>query len=263
MSDTALHRVIDGGDTNEIVRMIPDLIEHINTPNSSGWTPLRCAVFGLIDDENGAAVIKALLDSNGDSLASGGCKGGLLPIHEAVRRGKIGFVRLLIDNNPELINEVTTAGLQPIHYAPTAPVECREEMLALLFQRGADREAKTIKGNRPSHYAGAAMDSQDPVSLVIRVYDLCRCEEDVKNSEGWTAFGKLIQGLIRRVCILNSNPLRLQPRQLTELMFSIDAESAEVLLKERKERSLKEWETRHLVFSAFCRRLRSMSQSPF
>lgn len=261
---TALHRIVDEGDAEQIISKLPDLVQHVNSVNKGGWTPLRNAVSVLKDDAVGIAALKALLDNNADPFRDGGCKGGLLPIHDAVREGKIGFVRLLIEREPRLIAAATSApGLHPLHYAPQAKKH-RAELVALLLEKGANPRAKTLDGNLPLHYAAAAADQKDfnPLNQ-IAVYDLCRCEDsDTKNKEGWTAFGKLITSLIRR-CGVNKSLLKLSEVRLAELVFDIDERSAQALLGRMSETTPEKWQTRHFVFREICKRDKSKDLRPF
>lgn len=258
---TALHRIIDEGDAGEIISKLPDLVQHVNSVNKDGWTPLRNAVSVLKDDAVGIAALKALLDNNADPLRDGGCNGGLLPIHDAVRKGKIGFVRLLIEREPRLIAAATSApgGLHPLHYAPQAKKH-RAELVALLLEKGADPSAKTMDGNLPLHYAGALVkeEASNPLNQ-IAVYDLCRCEDsDARNNEGWTAFGKLAYGLYQRAREVYRSPLELfQVHQvhLAELVFDIDERSAQALLDSMSETAPENWQTRHFVFHELRQRL--------
>lgn len=202
------------------------------------------------------ACTNALLDASADPWLHGECKGQLLPLHEGVRLGKVSLVKVLLDRCPDLLEAKTALELRPLHYAAEAKMH-RFEIATLLVEKGADVAASTADGNLPSHYAGAMMDSDVPVKEVIAMYNLLNCHEDRRNRAGWTAMGKMAQGLLKRLSIVRDQLPVLQPQQLVELVFSVEEGDAKDFLDELSRKGPKEQDTEQKLFHAFCERLQS------
>lgn len=99
-----------------VLRAIADSTnEEVNLANAAGWTPLRLAV-ATLDDKSAHAVSCALLQRSADQELRDH-KSGLLPIHEATRRGLQRTVRLLVEQNPRVVHRANCFGMLPVHYA--------------------------------------------------------------------------------------------------------------------------------------------------
>ena len=123
-----------------------------------------------VREGNAAAVAEALAADPGLVTAVDESERGFVrPLHEAIRRGSVPLVRLLLEkgvgpNAPE------ANGKTPLHQWTETGLneEKREEILDLLAGRRADLEAADGGGERPLHLAAQRHGSPQAVELLLQ-----------------------------------------------------------------------------------------------
>lgn len=99
---------------------------------------------------------------------------GLTALHWAVWSASIETIRYLVCEQGCDVNVAGSAGLleTPLHYVlrchTTQPPGEGLELLAMLLQRGADKEARSAHGRTPLHYAAAKLDGGEYLDFLCK-----------------------------------------------------------------------------------------------
>ncbi|KAI9894021.1 MAG: hypothetical protein M1814_004791 [Vezdaea aestivalis] len=121
----------------DIARLLLDHDANVNAPFQDGlynWTALHGAVLA-----DSSEMVQLLLDAGANvDLASAE---GIIPLHAAVRRGNIGMIKLLLDENPATSNARNDFGETVIHFAIR---EGDIEVIELLVGYGAEVSSSII-----------------------------------------------------------------------------------------------------------------------
>ena len=81
---------------------------------------------------------------------SDGCGDMATNLHDAVEFGDVTEVRRLVAAGADVYEQKGRAGWRPLHMAAD---EGQVEVLIVLVELGADKDAKTAHGSTPLHYA--------------------------------------------------------------------------------------------------------------
>lgn len=84
-------------------------------------------------------------------------------IHDAAGQGDLAKVKMLLNSNPNLVNEKDKHGLTPLHLAAW---EGHKDVAELLISKGANVNAKCKDGSTPLHFA-AMFGHKDIAALLI------------------------------------------------------------------------------------------------
>lgn len=109
-------------------------------------------------------------------------------IHEAVAKGDLERVKVLVKDNPKLVNaeddrhikhtsyEIDFRGMTPLHFAANG-MRGSKDLAELLLAKGAKVDAKDIRGMTPLHYAAnrghaeiAALHAEHPKQCAQNVF---------------------------------------------------------------------------------------------
>eukprot|EP00043_Microstomoeca_roanoka_P025150 m.7736 g.7736 ORF g.7736 m.7736 type:complete len:360 (+) comp5290_c0_seq1:31-1110(+) len=168
-----ISRVISKAAEEHDVAAVKRAIEHyrhfVNISNGHGWTPLRTVVScwprkEVEDVLEILEIVDALL-RHGANQRLAARKGGIAPLHEAVRLGLLPVIQCMLEADPGMIHVKTFAGLYPLHYACGLEADNVMDIVRFLLEReeqvqGGDVperlrliNAKTEAGLAPLHYA--------------------------------------------------------------------------------------------------------------
>jgi ankyrin repeat protein/L-ascorbate metabolism protein UlaG (beta-lactamase superfamily) len=87
----------------------------------------------------------------------------LKDIHQAARHGDLEKLKILLENNPELVNAQDGRGCTPLHYAAGSGYTA---VTVLLLEKGADIKSRDRNGDTPLHYA-AKGGQKDMIELFL------------------------------------------------------------------------------------------------
>jgi len=130
-----------------LLRVCPDSIYH---PSICDWLPIHCLCEARMDDEVAIDVLKLLLETHPDSVASFAEE---LPLHIAATNKSPAFCRILLDAYPEsLIRRCGYDGSLPFH---SAFYDGRPDTLEYLFKLFPESlYTRNNNGYLPIHCAG-------------------------------------------------------------------------------------------------------------
>jgi len=147
---TALRHAVKAGKI-EVVKL---LVEAGADVNAGEWTPLFQAV-----DENNTAIAEYLIDNGANVNIN--YPQGWRPLNQTVHTSNsVEMAELLIARGAEI-----NAGYWPLLHCSTR--RKRGDLIELLFQRGADVNAKDIAGLTPLYYAVHFHDDTEFVNILI------------------------------------------------------------------------------------------------
>ncbi|MCJ7580275.1 MAG: ankyrin repeat domain-containing protein [Candidatus Aminicenantes bacterium] len=86
-------------------------------------------------------------------------------IHEAVQQGNLSKVKMLLENNPELLEARNENDKTPLHFAAQGGFK---EIVEFLLEKGADVNAHNIADETPLHYASALKHGEVVDFLIAR-----------------------------------------------------------------------------------------------
>ncbi|KAJ4230958.1 hypothetical protein NW759_002941 [Fusarium solani] len=136
---TALHLAAENG-FGKVVEKLLGAGAGISVSDDDGWKPLHFACF-----KGRKEVVEALLRSGADPKATS--KDGRSPLDMASMYGKVEVAGTLLEKDPSLLNQRSTAlGWPPLHWATW---QDSRKMVAFLLGKGADIDAKDDDGWTP------------------------------------------------------------------------------------------------------------------
>ncbi|XP_048586371.1 transient receptor potential cation channel subfamily A member 1 isoform X2 [Nematostella vectensis] len=118
----------------------------INSKDSYGKTPLHYAVIRC----QGGKIIQLLIESGANVLAVDFDE--RLPLHHAAEQGMLDNISILLQANPETINEVDNRSLTALHIAAAA---ARTEACRLLLEKGAEVDYRDDERLTPLFYVAS------------------------------------------------------------------------------------------------------------
>lgn len=172
-----------------------------NLPDSDGGTALHAAV------EVGSEVCRLLLQHRANVNAVG--KGGVAPLHLAVRRGSLTILRLLLSNGAD-VHRLDDCQRSPLHIACSAP-QVKEALVDLLLAAGAAVDEADGRGCTPFLHL---LQSSKFTARMVRAF----IERGVRLNLQQTASGK---APLHRI-VLSRSPHRLECLQLLLQQPSVD-----------------------------------------
>lgn len=256
---SSLHDVAETGTLVQVqARVTPSLG---NSLNSSGWTPLRCAVFARPDNAPNRDIVRYLASVTQADVKSH--KGGLLPVHEAARLGKLGFVQVLSELHAETLLASTSAGLTALHYAVQAPPQHARAVCGFLLSKGADPNQLTNDKNNVLHYLGAVCADRGGAVLSPddeQLWELLvgrGVDEQAHNAAGHSAVGKLCSpdmNVWLTRCRASKVDWRNPPETaaLLAIAFDVSPPEAKDLLNQMHEQRPTNWPHPLVAFREFC-----------
>ena len=162
-------------------------------------------------------------------------------INDAVAKGDVNRVAMLIKASPELVNAKGVEDWVPLHYAVIADKN-QYELVQLLLKNGADVNAKTKYGDTPLSRA-AHRHEIDVARLLLRN----KAEVDARDDDGWTplhfAVTKCDEQMAALLLASKANPNLTIKYGGTALHLAIDCkkEMVELLLANNADVNAKDW----------------------
>lgn len=139
---TALHHAAIAGKV-EVVSLLLEAGEQVDSKGQDGATPLRCAV------QEGHTGVVALLLAKGASIQDKD-EDELTVLHCAAGEGHEPIARLLLSRAPYLANEQSKSGWSPVH---SAAVMGHAHVVRLLIEYGADLKLTNNQGKTAGELA--------------------------------------------------------------------------------------------------------------
>jgi len=123
------------------------------TTDNEGFDPYRdtvgAGIYGGIvkRDETGAVLVGRQYQNHNSRPGPVYAGGGYTPVNEALRN--IGKLNALLDKYPDLVNDISTGGANPLHMCGMSAAN--QHAVTVLARRGADIEALETYGMTPLH----------------------------------------------------------------------------------------------------------------
>ena len=155
--DTLLHKAVNEGRT-ELISLLIDVGADVNAVNGNGQSGLYIA-----SRFNRLAIVKKLVESGGDPKFVT-VKKESTAAHTAAFRGFTDVVRLLIDSEPNLLNQSNNRGFTPLHMA--ASKGHVQTVNLLLSYAGIELDTQSDTGSAALHFA-AKNDHLDIVKQLV------------------------------------------------------------------------------------------------
>mmetsp|Transcript_10709 Transcript_10709/g.23599 ORF Transcript_10709/g.23599 Transcript_10709/m.23599 type:complete len:207 (+) Transcript_10709:63-683(+) len=161
----------------------PGMVEKYGKPggtDNEGFDPYADTVGpgiygGIVKrDEQGSVVIGRQYQNHNPRPGPVYAGGGYTPMSNAIHSGPEAVARLL-DKFPDLVNETSTGGANPLHICGMS--RAGEKSTALIIERGGDVEAADTYGFRPLHRMASN-------NLAIGAEALLRAKADINASAG-------------------------------------------------------------------------------